>query len=107
MTSPASSTWNTLGLGVAATYATLGTASFLRPSLVAQQLGFRPIAAGAHDNTAGLLAFIGARDLSFSLAIVALSRAGRYREMGTVILSTMLFCAVDLGVMWRNGKPLE
>lgn len=107
MASPVPSTWNTLGLGVAAAYASLGTASFLYPSFVAQQLGFRSLIRGAQDDAAGLLAFIGARDLSYSLAIVALSRAGRHREMGTVILSTMLFCAVDLGVLWRNGQLLE
>lgn len=105
MASPAS-TWNTVGLGVAATYAALGTASFLYPAFVAGQLGFRSITTAAQDDAAGLLAFVGGRDISVCVAIMALSRAGRHREMGTVILSTMLFCAVDLVVMWRNGQRL-
>lgn len=99
--------WNKLGLGVAAAYASLGTASFLNPTFVSQQLGFRSLIGNAQDDATGLLAFIGARDLSFSIAIIALSRAGRYREMGIVISSTMLFCVVDLFIMGRNGKWAE
>lgn len=107
MASSTPSAWNNLGLGVAAAYASLGTASFLSPTFVCQQLGFRSLTGSAQDDTASVLAFIGARDLSFSIAIIALSRARRYQEMGTVISSTMLFCVVDLFVLWRNGKRAE
>ena len=111
MASPTPATWNKLGLGVAATFAYLGTLSFSHPSFVAKELGFHSLFGDAADSiqrdAAGLIAFIGARDLSFSIAIVALSRAGRYREMGTVISSTMFFCAVDLIILWRNGYWLK
>lgn len=107
MTLSTPSAWKNLGLGVAAAYASLGTASFINPTFVSKQLGFRSLISNAQDDATGLLAFIGARDLSFSIAIIALSRAGKYQEMGTIISSTMLFCVVDLFILWRNGKRAE
>lgn len=107
MTSSDVSTWNRLGLGVAAAYASLGAMSFLRPAFVSEQFGLRSTDGDSHADAADLLALVGARDFGFFLALVALSRGKRYREMGIVILSTMPLCIVDLIIFWRNGRRAQ
>lgn len=108
------STWNTLGLGVATCYATLGLSAALVPHRTAALLGFRVSGGpagnpdGYDDNVPGMMAFIGARDLSIAAALFAFGGdGGGNREMGTLILSTMILCTVDVCVAWRNGKRLE
>lgn len=101
------STWNTLGLCVATTYATLGASTIFFPWLTAETLGFRSLLEHAKADVPGVMGFIGGRDLSIGLAIFVLGRAGRNREMGTLILSSMFLCAIDTYVFWANGKRFE
>lgn len=100
--------WNTLGLGVAASFAALGAGAMAFPHLTADVFGLRALAEGSgRADVPAVISLIGARDLSIATALFALGRAGREKEMGTVILSTMLLCAVDVYVVWRNGKYRE
>jgi hypothetical protein len=96
------STWTALGLGVAANYAVLGLAAFAAPQRTADLFGLDTAIAPADVSVA--MSLVAVRDLSFGAATFALGRAGRTREMGTVILSSLIVCAWDIYVAWRKGK---
>jgi hypothetical protein len=129
------STWHALGLGVAANWAILGLSAMTWPHRTAALFGCGPengstsaalagtnmpadankSADGTDDDgggaaavdVPGLVTLVGCRDLTFSAALFALGYNGRTREMGTVILSTMVVCAVDVFVVWRRRKLSE
>lgn len=107
MASLSPTTWNRLGLGVAATYTALGAAALVSPVAIASRAGFPDLVEKAKNDVAGVMASIGARDISFGIAITALSVTGRYREMGTVIMSTLFFGFADLFMLCRDGKTSE
>lgn len=109
MTSISPSTWNTLGLGVATSFAALGLVTFLVPYRTAEMFGFRAALQnhGSRVDVPGILSLVGARDLSIAAALFALGTSGRDREMGTAILSTMILSTVDIYVAWQRKQTKE
>lgn len=107
MASLSPSTYNRLGLGLAASFTTIGLACIAAPTLMASKIGFGSLNENASDEVRPVLGFIGARDLSFGVSIFALSRAGRFAEMGTVLLSTVVFSVWDVSVLWAKGLRAE
>ncbi len=117
------STWHVLGLSVAASYAGLGLLSYVIPQTsgrllfdvqasTPKQLDKRsdePRRENGTESAAVALALplLGARDLSISAALFALSWDGKPREMGTVILAGMILCVADVVTVWqRKGAGL-
>lgn len=103
------STWNTLGLGVAVSLAGLGSMTWLLPHRAAETFGFNAALKdqGARAEVPGLMSLAAARDLSLATAMIVLGVAGQNREMGVVLLSTMVVCGWDTYVVWRNNKRRE
>lgn len=101
-------TWNTLGLGIATAATSLGLAAMLLPHQTSGMLGFRALGgAGGKSDVSGMMGFIGARDLSIAAALFIFGRDGSNREMGTLMLSSLFFCFVDVYIVWNNGRRLE
>ncbi|RFU80957.1 hypothetical protein TARUN_1242 [Trichoderma arundinaceum] len=110
-----SSTWNALGLSVAATFAVLGSSALVDSRRTAELFGLQPWAnnndeekpstAGTGPGVIGIL--VGTRDLTMATALFALHRAGQTDAMGTVILSSMVICAADIYLVWREKKWVE
>ena len=107
------STWNSLGLGVAATWAALGLAGGLRPAAAADLFGITALGSGGRgdgksgadrDSMIGFAGVLGSRDMTIALTLLYLGRAGRNADMGAVILSTMTITAVDIWLVWRKKK---
>jgi hypothetical protein len=121
------STYQALGLSVAAGYTVLGSFAVLLPATAARTYfnlghaeGLWPFwNAGARasytlvkspgQNESGedhgislLMRMLGARDLSIAAAIFALDWRGEYKSVGTVILAGMVLCAVDVAVIWKQ-----
>ncbi|KAL1876842.1 hypothetical protein VTK73DRAFT_9144 [Phialemonium thermophilum] len=99
--------WTRLGFGVAASLATLGLTTFIAPQTSANILGFTQLVEHASSDVPGVMGFIGARDLSISLAIFLLGCRGKAPEMGTIILSCVVFCVVDIIIAWENARYVE
>ncbi|KAH7161324.1 hypothetical protein EDB81DRAFT_784448 [Dactylonectria macrodidyma] len=102
------SAWNTLGLGVAATWAALGLVGVLRPTRSAEIFGVLSMhkADGTPDDT-GIALLFGSRDFTIAAALFALYSAGRDEEMGTVILSSMIICVADIYLAWKSRRGSE
>lgn len=102
------STWNTLGLGVAAGWATLGCIGILYPARSAELFGVisseKDISKEANRAMALIL---GSRDLSIATALLVLGRTGRNEEMGTLILSTLVICGADIYLVWKAKRYAE
>ncbi|CAM1509808.1 Fc.00g001430.m01.CDS01 [Cosmosporella sp. VM-42] len=104
----AQSTWNTLGLGVAATWIALGVLGVSQPARAAELFGV-PLATkeSGHTSNIGIALILGSRDLTIGTALFALGRTGRYEEMGTVILTSMIICVIDVYLVWKTKRHLE
>lgn len=111
---------NTIGLGVAALFAGLSVVGIADPRKVDDLFGIThesPLnTAEAGEATAAasrtidyttLGTLISGRDLTIAVAIYCLGRAGRNKEMGTVILSTMCVIIPDIWLAWRNKRYPE
>ncbi|KAM6509694.1 hypothetical protein FALCPG4_017341 [Fusarium falciforme] len=108
MVSLSPSTWNTLGLGVAAGWATLGLVGFFQPARSAELFGVIPSAKDSSKETNRAMALIlGSRDFSIATALFVLGRAGRDEEMGTLILSTLVICGADIYLVWKAKRYAE
>lgn len=106
------STWNVLGLSVAATFAVLGSSALVDSKRTAELFGLSPpLAASSSDEetpSPGVVAIlVGSRDLTMATALFALHRGGHADAMGTVILSSMVLCAADIYLVWRRKKWAE
>ncbi|PTB79204.1 hypothetical protein M440DRAFT_1370927 [Trichoderma longibrachiatum ATCC 18648] len=112
------STWNSLGLSVAATFAVLGSSALFDMKRTAELFSLQPPprkrelrSEEAEDDGSGLCRvvaiLVGSRDLTMATALIALHRAGMRDAMGTVILSSMGICVADLYIVWRAGKKVE
>ncbi|UKZ80540.1 hypothetical protein TrVFT333_008301 [Trichoderma virens FT-333] len=106
------STWNTLGLSVAATFAVLGSSALFDTKRTAELFSLQPSTgdekttdAGASSSLVGLL--VGSRDITMATTLFALHRAGQTDAMGTVILSSMIICAADVYIVWKGKKWAE
>ncbi|KAL6404875.1 hypothetical protein AUP68_11707 [Ilyonectria robusta] len=108
MASASSSTWSSLGLGVAVTWVTLGLVGIFQPARSAQIFGVSSPTepSGKADNT-GIAVILGSRDFAVAAALFALHEAGKHEEMGTVILSTMIICGADIYLAWKAKRGLE
>ena len=99
---PFQSTWRALGLSVAVAYSGLGCLGIFAPKMCAEGLGLR-----SHNNpeaerlVANSLILLSARDLSIATALYSFYRTQNSRAMGTVILSTMVLCVIDVAMVWR------
>ncbi|KIX94436.1 uncharacterized protein Z520_09822 [Fonsecaea multimorphosa CBS 102226] len=51
------------------------------------------------------MALLGARDLSIGIALAKFGADGKLRDMGTLILSGMVLCVVDVYHIWRLRGP--
>lgn len=108
-----SSTWNTMGLGVAVGFAGLSVLSVVVPRQVNDLFRVTEPAAiqDGKDvvklNPLALSILVGGRDLAIAASIFALARAGKNKEAATVILSTMIICIPDIYLVWRNKKYTE
>lgn len=101
------STWNNLGLGVAASFALLGTLTFVEPAVAEDLFGVAKATSGSPIRQLDSFSFsslIGSRDIAIAVALFSLSREGSRKEMGTVVLSTLCICLPDLYLVWRNRK---
>ena len=115
------STWNALGLGVAATFIGLGTAAMSMPHYTAHLFGCAPPSTeaasssistspgqrGADVDVAGLVRIMAARDLTIGVAMASLAGHGENRATGTLILSSMLLCGMDIFTVWQRRRWLE
>jgi hypothetical protein len=107
------STWNSLGLSVAATFAILGSSALFDTERTAELFSLEPSTppfvneeqSRSSDRVVAIL--VGSRDLTMATMLVALHRAGMRDAMGTVILSSMGICVADLYIVWRAGKKVE
>ncbi|ETI22409.1 hypothetical protein G647_06484 [Cladophialophora carrionii CBS 160.54] len=123
------STWRLLGLGVSASYIGLGAFAISTPSLCAQAFGLYPTSPApgsnanptrsttkpaAHANTdianhsqavETSMVLLGARDLTIGLAVGKLAYDFKLRETGTLLLSGMVLCAVDVYEVFRLRGP--
>ncbi|KAK0766905.1 hypothetical protein N5P37_000635 [Trichoderma harzianum] len=107
------STWNSLGLSVAATFAILGSSALFDKKRTAELFSLEPSStsdgkpkdSGASSSLVGLL--VGTRDLTMATTLFALHRAGHTDAMGTVILSSMIICAADVYIVWKGKKRAE
>jgi hypothetical protein len=108
----APSTWQALGLSVAASYASLGMFAIVLPHRAAYEFfGLsEPVTPATPKRNDGstitlLMRLLGARDISIALALSALGYTGRWRELGTVILAGSILCAADCVAIWRAKGP--
>ena len=119
------STWNALGLGVAATFIGLGTAAASMPHYTAHVFGCAPPSTevtsssistststspgqrGADVDVAGLVRLMAARDLTIGVTMACLAGHGENRATGILILSSMLLCGVDIFTVWQRRRWLE
>lgn len=107
MSSISQTTWNSLGYTVAATWAGLGLTAMISPHRTAGFFCFHDALSGdGRGDVPHMMSLVGARDLSLALAMFALARAGRNRELGTLILSTMIVCAGDMYIVWKRRNKL-
>ncbi|KAM5344168.1 hypothetical protein ACJ41O_012705 [Fusarium nematophilum] len=104
MCSFSTSTWNSLGLGVAASWAALGLIAVFDPHRTASLFG---VTITGHDSKVGLSGLIGSRDLVIGLILFLLGRKGRNDAMGTLILSTLGISATDIYLVWRRRSYVE
>ncbi|QYT01363.1 hypothetical protein H0G86_008406 [Trichoderma simmonsii] len=102
------STWNSLGLSVAATFAILGSSALFDKKRTGELFSLEPATSEEKpkdDSLVGLL--VGTRDLTMATTLFALHRAGQTEAMGTVILSSMIICAADVYIVWKGKKRAE
>ncbi|KAK2774756.1 hypothetical protein CKAH01_13090 [Colletotrichum kahawae] len=95
------STWRTLGLSVAASYATLGALDVFLP----YRAGYEFFGLPPSDAVAQLMPLLGIRDLAIAGALFALARQGKGPEMGTVILAGTILCVWDAVAIWQAKGP--
>lgn len=117
------STWRLLGLSVAVTYMGLGSFAITGPVHAGKLFGLYPedsaFSASIDKSSATTIEakektehtdaictsmkLLGARDLSIGIALAALHyQGGNQKAMGTVILSSMVLCVVDVYEIWRR-----
>lgn len=115
------STWRVLGLSVAVTYMGLGSFAIAGPVHAGKLFGLYPEDSSPSstdkpstiiqetekaehaDAICSSMTLLGARDLSIGIALAALHyQGGNQKAMGTVILSSMVLCAVDVYEIWRR-----
>ncbi|KAL7944429.1 hypothetical protein V8C42DRAFT_326752, partial [Trichoderma barbatum] len=106
------STWNSLGLSVAATFAILGSSALVDSKRTAELFSLEPQTSGEKPKHVGtspslVAILVGTRDLTMATTLFALHRAGQMDAMGTVILSSMVICAADVYIVWRGEKWAE
>lgn len=95
------STWRTLGLSVAVSYAGLGIFDILLPHQAANHFfGLPP-----SDPVTRLMPLLGARGLSIAAALFAFARQGKNPEMGVVILAGTILCLWDAVAIWQAQGP--
>lgn len=102
--------WNALGLGVAASFAFLGTVSVVQPSVAEDLFGVAKMQAPSPVRQLDSHSFsilLGGRDMAIGVSIFLLAREGNTKSMGTVILSTLCVCLPDLYLVWRNKRYQE
>lgn len=105
------STWNKLGLGVAATFAALAASWLFSPpytEAIARASAKTNVV--THEPTmADLGGLIAIRDvcIATSLAALGLRSSQENSAMGTVILSSMPLCAVDAAMLWKWNRRSE
>ena len=101
------STWNHLGHAVATSWAGLGLLSILSPYRTAGLFCFHDSLSGdGRGDIPHAMSLVGARDLTLALAMFSLARAGRNRELGTLILSTLVICGADMYVVWKRRNKV-
>ncbi|OPB42411.1 hypothetical protein A0O28_0035280 [Trichoderma guizhouense] len=102
------STWNTLGLSVAATFAILGSSALFDKKRTAELFSLEPATSEEKPKDGSLVGLlVGSRDLTMATTLFALHRAGQTDAMGTVILSSMIICAADVYIVWKGKKRAE
>lgn len=101
MASLQASTWRTLGLSVAASYAALGALDVLLP----YRAGYEFFGLPPSDAVGRLVPLLGVRDLAIAAALFALARQGKGPEMGTVILAGTILCVWDAVAIWQAKGP--
>lgn len=115
------STWQTLGLGVAACYAGAGALAVFAPAYEADLLfnlgssalaqnpdKFPNNAESREDKAVGvLLPLLGARNWAIATAMFALHRSENFSGLGTVILSGSAFVGVLDGIeVYKRRGPV-
>lgn len=87
--------WRMMGLSVAVSFAGLGTFAMTNPKKAVDFFGMKV----TNQESAGLatdsMILLGARDFSFAAALAAFYYQENPQAMGTVIMSSMILCAVD------------
>ncbi|KKP07405.1 hypothetical protein THAR02_00467 [Trichoderma harzianum] len=102
------STWNSLGLSVAATFAILGSSALFDKKRTAELFSLEPATSEEKPTDGSLVGLlVGSRDLTMATTLFALHRAGQTDAMGTVILSSMIICAADVYIVWKGKKRAE
>lgn len=102
------STWNRLGLGVAATWVALGCIGIFQPVHTAEIFGVTSRDSDTNEtNYRAMGLLLGSRDVAIAAALFILGRAGRNREMGAVILSTLIICATDIYLVRQSRRYQE
>ncbi|KAJ9497908.1 hypothetical protein H2202_006511 [Exophiala xenobiotica] len=113
------STWHALGLSVAASFIGLGTYAIATPVQAAKVFGVYPDSTQSpsdekvhltdknkHAKAAIVsMKLLGARDLSIGVAIAVFGYQHNQRAMGTVILSALILCVVDVYEIWKMRGP--
>lgn len=91
------STWHSLGLGVATSFAALGLTAIIAPFRTAGLFRFQhALSSNGRKDVPAMMSLFGARDLSLAVTAFYLGSAGLDQELGALILSAMIVCAVDL-----------
>lgn len=96
---------------MAASFALLGSSAIIHPQTPIELFGVAkgPLTAtnAATIDKHAFSILIGGRDLALAASMFVLARENRSRELGTVILSTLVVCLPDLYLVWRNRKYPE
>ncbi|KAF6827580.1 hypothetical protein CMUS01_08948 [Colletotrichum musicola] len=105
MVSLQASTWQALGLSVAASYIALGVMDCIAPQRAAEEIfGIAPTDEGSRAVRV-FVPLLGARGLSIGAALLVLARQGKGPEMGIVILAGTILCVADVIAVWRAKGP--
>jgi hypothetical protein len=90
------STWRMLGLGLAASLASLGTWTFLTPLQPADTMGLAPRTENEKMMVSRLIYLLGSRDFCLAATLFWLERLGYTKAMGVFILAFTPTTIVDV-----------
>ncbi|PSN63255.1 hypothetical protein BS50DRAFT_591431 [Corynespora cassiicola Philippines] len=97
-------TWQHLGLGLTATFFSLGALAIVSPTAAAESLGVIPTTPEGHAVNRKEMIFLGIRDVAVAAALLWFYKDGKSREMGVMTTAWTLVCVTDTLVAMHGPK---